>query len=95
MVVVDVLLAANLAVLAVLVVTDRSRSRRARPAEILAVARQVPLRDGTARGASGPGISGSCGVVIPFDRSRRQVASDHGSPAHPVFGNPAGFGRRH
>jgi len=67
MVVVDVLLAANLAVLAVLVVADRSSRRRGHPAEVLAAARRLPRE--AVKSPSSPGCSG---VVIPFDRGARR-----------------------
>jgi hypothetical protein len=67
MIVVDVLLAANLAVLAVLVVADRSSRRRGRPAEVLAAARQLPRE-----AVKSPTRPGCTGVVIPFDRAARR-----------------------
>ena len=85
MILVDVLLAANLAVLAVLVVADRSRSHRARPVEVLAATRLSP-REAVKPRKPAPGPDPGCGgVVIPFDRAaRRGVASS--MARHPAGG---------
>jgi len=86
MIVVDVLLAANLAVLAVLVIADRSKSHRARPVEVPAAARTSPRE--AVKSRNPVPASGCAGVVIPFDRARRAVADS-------MARHPAGGGLRH
>ena len=78
MIVVDVLLAANLAVLAVLVVGDRSRHRRVRPSEVMAL-----TRVGSRRSSMAPSTPVSGGVVIPFDRAERR-AVERAMAHHPA-----------
>ena len=81
MIVVDVLLAANLAVLAILVVADRSRSHGMSPGRVLAAARLSPRK---ADKSPSP-VTGCDGVVIPFDRAaRRSIARS--IPRHPAAG---------
>ena len=77
MILVDVLLAANLAVLVVLVVADRSKQHRMRPADVLEASR--PGR----RAATAP--AHAAGVVIPFDRAYRR--SLDGAVRHPASGD--------
>ncbi|HUO48676.1 MAG TPA: hypothetical protein VMU09_07575 [Acidimicrobiales bacterium] len=92
MIVVDVLLAANLAVLAVLVVADRSRSHRARPAEVLAATR-APSRGAVKSQVSpGPGTPACGGIVIPIDRARRAASTRHPAWGQATLGHPAGGG---
>ncbi len=80
MVPVDVLLAANLAVLGVLAVGDRCRQRRPRPIEVLAMARHSGRTEGR-RVAVLRAPTMDCGVVIPFDDAARrhalQVSKSH------------------
>jgi hypothetical protein len=97
MIVVDVLLAANLAVLAVLVVADRSRNHRARPVEVLAAARAVRRK-----AVKSPEHAPACGgVIIPFDAFDRAthrgvaVSAGHHPVAAASLRHPAGGGLRH
>jgi hypothetical protein len=96
MIVVDVLLAANLAVLAVLVVADRSKSHRPRPLEVLAAARDIQRE--AVKSPRSDHVPGCGGVIVPFDRAAR-----HGSPAYDrhstgtaaTLRHPAGGNLRH
>lgn len=83
MIVVEVLLATNLAVLALLVLTDRSRQRRMRTVDVLSPRRPTKASAGSSRPTIGRTPACGGGVVIPIDRAVRR-AREAAMARHPA-----------